>query len=292
MPNVTPMRLCATSVMLPRWTLDETFDRLKEAGYQGIELRVRPAPADPGETPSFWGRHLSDVGPANVLNRVADIRNASARTGLRVVALSPRVDLADASGTDLLFRAAVAIDPASPPMVRMDPPRYNREAPYGPQFSAVRRMFASAITRARPYGVKILYEIHTGTQAMSATRAATLLEGLDPAGIGAIYDIPNMTRVGLEDPRQGMDALGPYLAHCHIGGSRPVLKPGAAGHRDEWTWEFCSLQQGVADIPAILGDFRHVGYGGWLSLEDFSPGDDLAKIRDQAAWLSALLAPA
>lgn len=283
-----PLRLCATSVMLPRWTLDETFDQLKAAGFDGIELRVRPAPADPNETPSFWGRHVADVSPANVLNQVAAIRAAAARTGLRVVALSPRVDLADASGTDLLFRAAVAIDPLSPPMVRMDPPRYDRERPYAPQFAAVQRLFASAVIRARPYGIKILYEVHTGTVAMSATRAASLLAGLDPARIGAIYDIPNMTRVGLEDPRQGMDALGPYLAHCHIGGSRPACTPGAAGERDRWAWEFCSLQQGVADIPAILGDFHHLGYGGWLSLEDFSAGDDGAKLRDQGAWLRSL----
>ncbi len=284
------MRLCATSVMLPRWTLDETFDRLKVAGFAGIELRVRPNPADPNEAPSFWGRHLSAVGPENVMERVPAIRAAAARTGLNVVALSPRVDLADHAGTDLLFRAAVAIDPAAPPMVRMDPPRYDREKPYRPQFDSVRQLFAGACERAKPFGVKILYEVHTGTVAMSATRAATLLQGLDSARIGAIYDIPNMTRVGLEDPRQGMDALGPYLAHCHIGGSRPACKPGGAGQRDEWTWEFCSLQQGVADIPAILRDFRHVRYGGWLSLEDFSPGDDAEKLRGQGAWLTALLA--
>ena len=33
------MELCCTSVMLPRWTLDETFDRLAAADYDAVELR-------------------------------------------------------------------------------------------------------------------------------------------------------------------------------------------------------------------------------------------------------------
>ncbi|MEK7476155.1 MAG: sugar phosphate isomerase/epimerase [Candidatus Coatesbacteria bacterium] len=279
------MRLCVTSVMLPRWTLDETFDRLREAGFDGLELRVRPDAGKPGEAPSFWGRHVADVSPANVLEKAPAIRAAAARTGITVVALAPWVTAADAEATDILFRGAVAIDPKNPPMIRVGVAGYDRAKPYLPQFDAARDAFAGAVKRAKPFGVKCIYEIHAGTLAMSATRASALLAGLDPRHAGAIYDIPNMSRVGLEDTRQGMEALGPYLAHCHIGGSRPVVKP---GERDEWSWEFCDLRRGIANIPAILDDFRHVGYGGWLSLEDFSPGDDGVKIREQGAWLKSL----
>ena len=281
-----PCRRCVTSVMLPRWTLDETFDQLEIAGYRGIELRVRVQPDNPAEEPSFWGRHLADVGPANVLARAPEIAAAASRTGITVVALSPRVAPDDHAGLEALCRAAVAIAPGAPPMIRVDPARYDRDKPAVPQVDAVRQAFAGATAVARPFGVKLLYEIHTGTVAMSATRARTLLEGIDPALIGAIYDVPNMSRVGLEDSRQGMDTLGPYLAHCHIGGSRPVVQ--SAVPADTWTWEFCDLRHGIADIPAILSDFRSVGYAGWLSLEDFSPGDDATKIREQGAYLDAV----
>ncbi len=277
--------LCVTSVMLPRWELDETFDHLASCGYRGIELRVRPNPDNPAEEPSFWGRHVADVSPANVMANAPRILAAARRTGIAVVALSPRVAPTDGPGLEALCRAAVAMAPGAPPMIRVDPARYDRDKPYAPQVDAVRRAFAGAVAVVRPFGIKILYEIHTGTVAMSATRAATLLDGLDPSRIGAIYDIPNMARVGLEDTRQGMEALGPYLAHCHIGGSRPVR---AAGETATWKWEFCSLMEGIADIPAILADLRHVGYAGWLSLEDFSPGDDRDKISSQGAWLRAL----
>ncbi len=277
--------LCVTSVMLPRWGLDETFDHLASCGFAGIELRVRANPDNPAEEPSFWGRHVADVSPVNVMANAPRILAAARRTGVAVVALSPRVAPTDGPGLEALCRAAVAMAPGAPPMIRVDPARYDRDRPYRPQFDAIRSAFAAATAVAKPFGIKILYEIHTGTVAMSATRAATLLDGLDPSRIGAIYDIPNMARVGLEDPRQGMEALGPYLAHCHIGGSRPVL---AAGEPARWSWEFCSLMEGIADIPAILADLRHVGYAGWLSLEDFAPGDDLEKVRVQGAWLRSL----
>ena len=35
------MKLSCTSVMLPRWNLDQTFDKLAEYGYDGLELRCR-----------------------------------------------------------------------------------------------------------------------------------------------------------------------------------------------------------------------------------------------------------
>ena len=38
------MKLSVTSVMLPRWNLSDTFEKLAEHGYEGIELRVRDNP--------------------------------------------------------------------------------------------------------------------------------------------------------------------------------------------------------------------------------------------------------
>lgn len=284
------MRLCATTVMFPRWTLDEIFDRLAEAEFEGVELRVRDNPPDPSTAPSYWGRHVADVSPTSVLERVPAIRAAAARTGLRVVALSPWLDPADLAGTSRMFEAALRIDPGAPPMVRVGPPTYDRNAPYQPQFDAARVSLGSAATRAREAGVKLLYEIHAGTVAMTATRARTLLDGMDPEAIGAIYDIPNMSRVGLEDPRQGLDALGPYLAHCHLGGSRPVPGAGPGGGGPEWSWEFCDARAGIANVPVLLSELSRAGYGGWISLEDFGPSTDEEKVRGEGGWLRELLA--
>ena len=69
------MKLCCTSVMLPRWTLDETFDKLAECGYDAVELRCRYNP-DEDSAPAFWGRHLSDGSPDNIVDKAPAIRAA------------------------------------------------------------------------------------------------------------------------------------------------------------------------------------------------------------------------
>jgi sugar phosphate isomerase/epimerase len=285
------MNLSVTTVMLPRWTLEETFHQLAAAGYNGMELRCRYYTGPPDAEPGFWGRHVADVSPDNLVDRAAEIRALIAETGVRVAALAPAVTLGEWDPLEKLAAGAKAIDADCPPMIRVGALRHDRNKPYLPQFLAARAGFAELVEWARQRGVKILYEIHVGTVAVTASRAYELLRDLDPHHLGAIYDVPNMCRVGLEDTRMGLEILGPYLAHCHIGNGRPV-----AGEPDErgvipWSYTFCDLQGGIANIAQIVADMQAVGYQGFLSLEDFGPGDDAEKIRTQGAYLRSLLEP-
>lgn len=283
------MKLSCTSVMLPRWDLDRTFDKLAEHGYDGIELRCRYNPGDDSEAPSFWGRHLTDVSPDNIIQKAEAIRAAERRTGIQVIALAPNVTLEDTDVVEKLFRGAAAVNPDSPPMIRIGAPRHDRTQPYWPQFLNARAGFATLVETAREYNVRILYEIHVGTVAVTCSRAIELLRDLDPEHIGAIYDVPNMLRVGLEDTRMGMELLGPYLAHCHIGNGKPVSTGRDGMGAREWEWDFADMREGIADVGQIVRDFKDVGYAGYLSLEDFGPGDDDAKLGEQGAYLRRLL---
>ena len=274
--------------MLPDWELEETFERVAGHGIAALELRVRDNP--PGNpAPSYWGRHVADVSPANFLQKVPAIRAAAARTGVRVCALAPRLWVDDQDVVDAVLAGAHAIDPEAPPMVRLNPPGYDRGRPYAEQFAAVRAGIERLLPQARAAGVKLLYEIHVGTVAMSTGRAHALLDGLDSAHVGAIFDIPNMSRVALEDTRQGMELLGPYLAYCHIGGSRPVAGDSGTHGQRQWSWDFCSLEEGIADIPRVIADLRAVGYAGYLSIEDFSARDADTRLGEGSAYLRRLL---
>ena len=275
--------------MLPDWDLDETFDRLAAYGIEAVELRVRDNP--PGDpAPSFWGRHVADVSPANVLDKVPAIRSAAARTGVRVCTLAPRLWPDKPEVVDAVLAGAHAIDPAAPPMVRLSPPGYDRTRPYREQFAAVRRGIEELLPRTQELGIKLLYEIHVGTVAMSAGRAYALLDGLDPDAVGAIFDVPNMSRVALEDTRQSLDLLGPYLAYCHIGGSRPIAGAVDEHGQRQWSWEFCAMEEGVANIPRVVADLHAVSYNGYLTIEDFSARDTDLKLRAGTAYLRRLLA--
>ena len=283
------MKLSCTSVMLPRWDMDLTFDKLAEHGYDGIELRCRYNPEDDAGEPSFWGRHLSDVSPDNIIQKAEAIRAAQRRTGVQVIALAPNVTLEESEVVEKLFRGAATLNPDNPPMIRIGAPRHDRTQPYWPQFLNARAGFANLVETARQFNVKILYEIHVGTVAVTCSRAIELLRDLDPDRIGAIYDIPNMLRVGLEDTRMGMELLGPYLAHCHIGNGKPVVTGRDDTGAQVWEWDFADMREGIADIARIVSDFKDVGYSGYLSLEDFGPGEDDAKVGEQGAYLRQLL---
>lgn len=286
------MKLSCTSVMLPRWDLDQTFDKLAEYGYEGLELRCRTVKADAPAEPSFWGRHLADISPDNIVDRAGEIQAASKRSGLKVVALAPQAIIGEDELIDKLFAGALAIDPDEPPMIRIGAPRHDRTKPYHPQFDEARAGFAALTERAREQGVKALYEIHVGTVAVSCSRTIELLKDLDTDHIGAIYDIPNMIRVGLEDSRMGMEILGPYMAHCHIGNGTPVPdKPAREGDFDQvsWKWDFSDLRDGVANIPQLIQDMKDIGYSGYMSLEEFGPTDDDEKVRQQGAYLKHLI---
>ena len=177
-------------------------------------------------------------------------------------------------------------------MIRIGAPRHDRTKPYHPQFDEARSGFEALAQKASERGVKALYEIHVGTVAVSCSRSIELLKDLDPNHIGAIYDVPNMIRVGLEDSRMGMEILGPYMAHCHIGNATP--EPDKAARENDldqvsWKWGFSDLRDGVADIPQIIQDLKDIGYTGYLSLEEFGPGDDDEKVGQQGAYLRHLI---
>ena len=288
------MELSCTSVMLPRWELDETFDKLHEYGYDAVELRCRYNPDDPNVEPFFWGRHLSDVSPDNIIDKAEQIRAAVKRTGIRVAALAPNASYDDTEHVLKLFKGALAIDPDRPPLIRIDAPKHDRTKPYWPQFLEARAGYAKLAELARAHGVKVTYEIHTGTLSVTASRTLELLRDLDPNHIGAIYDVQNMIEVGIEDTRMGLELLGPYVAHCHIGNRLP--EPGGQGPAGNttWSWRGARLAEGVADIPQLIDDLKAVGYQGALSLElfipdNFAPGNDDEIVKTEGAFLRKLI---
>jgi sugar phosphate isomerase/epimerase len=56
-----------------------------------------------------------------------------------------------------------------------------------------------------------------------------------------------------------------------------------------WKWDFRDLRDGVADIPQIIQDMKDLGYTGYISLEDFGPGKEDDKVRQQGAYLKHLI---
>jgi sugar phosphate isomerase/epimerase len=118
--------------------------------------------------------------------------------------------------------------------------------------------------------VKALLEIHHETLVPSASAARRFLEGFDPEWVGAIYDPGNMVWEGHEQYRLGLETLGPYLAHVHAKNAAWRQSGRRADGSLAWQAEWAPLDVGIVDLGGLFTTLRHVGYGDWVSVEDFS----------------------
>ena len=175
-------------------------------------------------------------------------------------------------------------------MVRVGAPRrYDGSVSYHEIYAEAVEAYGRALDIVRSFGVRGLLEIHGGTITVSAGLAYRLVANFPSERIGVIYDVQNMVREGYEGARLGLDVLGPYLAHVHVGGHAPH-----PGERDEtgtlrWTWSQTELADGLLALPAILDELRRVDYRGFITIEDLrSDVDAETKFRTARSYLRGL----
>jgi len=264
------MRYSITTVALPHLSLEEMVQLASGLGYDGLELRVRRNPPQAAGQPySFWGNHKLDLSPDNVVERAPAIRRLCADHGLSIPALASNATALD---LDDLRRLADGAALLGCPLVRIGAPRrYDGSTSYQAIYRETLEAFARALTVVQSSGVRGLLEIHGGTITVSAGLALRLVERFSPSAVGVVYDVQNMVTEGYEGLRLGLDVLGPYLAHVHVGGHGP--EPGArdADGTLRWSWRARDLSDGLIETPRLLGELRRVEYQGFITVEDFRP---------------------
>src|SRR5688572_9167047 len=255
------MKVGVFTVGLPDLTPEEAVSELKDAGYDGVEWRVTRVPKEArGEEPSFWGNNLCTLEPTEEEARRA--RRISEEAGLEIPGLGTYVAVGDLEAANEAMRFAVT---AGAPRVRVGAGAPDGR-PYHELFDAAREFLGGVEDLARSHGVKALIEIHHKTICPSASLAHRLVSAFDPALVGVILDPGNMAQEGFEDYRIGAELLGPYLAHVHIKNSA-FERPAGGG---VWEPRWAPLEDGVVDFGEIFRALEHVGYDGWLVMEDFS----------------------
>ena len=261
------MKFSATSVMIPHLDLPQTCKLLSGLGFDGIELRVRPFPADrAGEDPSPWGRHLTDVSPDNVLARADEIKSALAEHGLAIAGFASACDAADLEHARKLAEDAQAV---GAPALRLGCRGYNGTMNYHEIYAEAVDNYGKALEITRQYGVKVLVEMHGGTIHPSASLAHRIVSNFDAKDIGVIYDPQNMVKDGFETIQLAIELLGDHLAHCHVGAHKPA--PGEADEKGttQWAWSGCPMREGLYSFPKFMECLRGVDYQGFISIEDF-----------------------
>ena len=255
------MKVGVFTVGLPDLTPEEAVGEIKDAGYDGVEWRVTRVPEDlRGEKPSFWGNNLCTLAPSEEEARRG--RRISEEAGLEIPGLGTYVAVGDLEAANEAMRFAVT---AGAPQVRVGAGAPDGR-PYQELFAAAREFLAGIEDLARSHGVKALIEIHHRTICPSASLAHRLVSAFDADMVGVILDPGNMAQEGFEDYRIGAELLGPYLAHVHIKNSA-FERPAGGG---VWEPRWAPLEDGVVDFGQVFEALEHVGYDGWLVMEDFS----------------------
>ena len=281
------MKYSVTSVILPDLDLAETCELLSKLGYDGLELRVRYTnPGAVGRGYSYWGEHKTDLSPANLAGRAAEVARITADHGLEIAAIASNLRTDE---YEEIARLADGVARLGKIPLRLGAPRgYDRTVPYQELYEEAVEAYGKAIEVLKPYGLKTLIEIHGGTIMVSASLAYRIASNFGPDEMGVIYDMNNMAKDGFETSRIGLELLGPYVQHCHAGGWRPV----EAGRREdgtlEWAWEGCDLSDSILDIPLFLADLQAVNYSGYISIEDFRQMSHEDKLGRQIEYLRAV----
>jgi sugar phosphate isomerase/epimerase len=281
-----------TSVILPDLGLVETCQLLQELGYDGIEWRVRYTRPDlVGKGYSYWGEHKTDLSPANLCEKAAEVARITTDHGLETASIASNLRATDLEDIKPLAEGVARLSEFQswPIPIRLGAPQgYDRSVAYQQLYEQAVEAYARAIELLKPYGLRAIIEIHGGTIMVSASLAYRIASNFSPEEIGVIYDVNNMAKDGFETFRIGLELLGGYLLHCHAGGWRPVARGRRENGSLEWGWEGCDLADSILDIPTFVADLRAVDYAGFISIEDFRSMDHREKLQRQIEFLRSL----
>lgn len=255
-------KLSVFTVMLPDMAPEQAAVALKQAGYAGVEWRIKSIPeSQKNDPPSFWGNNLCTFAPTT-----ADAERAKAicqAHGLAIPGLGTYIDVGDMAAVEQALAFARICGAGQ---VRVGSGAWPAAGSYAAAFANAQAFLGQAQALAKQYGIKVVIEIHHRTITPSAALAHRLVSAFDPDYVGVIHDAGNMVYEGFEEYRLGLELLGPYLAHVHLKNAA-WQRPSAGGI---WRGTWAPLEDGVVDWPALFAALRAVGYTGWLGLEDFS----------------------
>ncbi len=217
-----------------------TFQLLKEAGFEGVEL-ISPNQLDRGEVlrardetglvihgvsgGRHWQDTLSDPDPQVVERGMAAIRQEFE-------------DCKAYGGTTVLVVPAVVTKTVS-----------YRDA-YKRSHENIRKL----IPDAEKHGIKIAIEEVWNKFLLSPVEFARYIDEFDSPWVGAYFDVGNVVEFGF--PQEWIRELGKRILKIHI---KEYAKRGRFNY---------SLGDGKEiDWPAIRSALIDVGYGGWITAE-------------------------
>ncbi|MDC0935054.1 TIM barrel protein, partial [Pirellulales bacterium] len=263
--------LGVTAVMLPELEFEEQLALCNALDLTYYVYRPRVIPEERrSEAYTNWGNHRFDLTPDRLVAEGAAVAKQLLDADVVPYCTLPEADTSTSDAEwDIHIRGAVA---GGCSRIRISPADHPTELfNYAAHLEQIIARYGELVPRARNAGLKIVIEMHVGNVVCGPGLVHAIVTNFDPAEIGVILDLPNLTQQGYVDPVLAVSVLAPWLDHCHVGAARRVTANiDDAGFRQS-THEFCDLTEGDLNLPTWIDSLAQLKRTLPLIIEDFSP---------------------
>lgn len=235
--------ICLFSKHLQYLDLHETSEIIAAAGFDGIDLTVRP------------GGHIE---PENVARDLPEAVRIAHAAGLKIPMITSRITDPD----DQVSRNVLKVSADNGVKhYRMGSLRYDHSMGIEKNLETFRKVFQKFEAINRESGIHGDYQNHWGDRLGSPVwDLYRVLKGLDPKWIGCQYDIRHAVVEGGGSWRIGMKAISPYITSAAMKDCIWIEE------NSNWKPQSVPLGTGMVDFKAFFEEFRQLKNLGPVSM--------------------------
>jgi sugar phosphate isomerase/epimerase len=241
------VKLTLSTLTCPDWPLEQIIAVAAQNGIRGIDFRGIGSEIDITRLTDFTA-HL-DRTLASL--RAASLQMPCVNTSVTLCAPSAQRWEAMLEECQRYARLAAA---SGTPFLRVFGGNAPNELDHQETVRMAHRRLRQIVKICQVHQCKPIVETHDDW--CTAPEILELIDGLDSAEVGVLWDIEHSFRKG-EEPHLTPRRLGKFLAHVHVkdsvrmdGRSKPML-----------------LGQGELPVRQCVAALQEIGYDGWYSLE-------------------------
>ena len=242
------MEIVLNSKFFPSLSVEELGEKVRELGYDGIDLNIRPG---------------HPVDPENVADTLPGAVRAWSAQGLVCPLATAPVDMVDPSAPEVERIYAACAD-ADVPRFKIGFWRFDEGDDYWRIVDRARAALDAFASLSERFGVQTCYQIHSGPCIGSNCAGLMhLIRGFDPDLVGAYPDVGHLALDG-EDLPMGLGMIRDHLSIVAV--KDPYYAPQPEGSSPAYVPRFTKVGQGCVDWPRCFRTLRALGFDGPLTV--------------------------
>lgn len=244
------MQLLMFSKHLQELSVERMGERVKEMGFDGVDLTTRP------------GGHIL---PENVKTDLPKAVKAMESIGLKVGMVTTGItDATDAHAEEILATAAQC----GVRFAKLGYWSYKGLGTLKASIEEARQKMARLQTLAQKHDVKVCVHSHSGNYlSAEATVVYMILNGFDPHAVGAYIDPGHMTvEGGLGGWKMGIDILADYISLVAVKTFGWFSQKDAQTGETRWRPKLVPLQEGIVPWREVFASLKQIGFKGYISV--------------------------